>query len=86
MSPIALHPFRYRDPRTGKWVRARYRGTRDEIAARYAEWEITGDAEMRADEPVKMFNPDLPLLVNGLRADVAPDMQPGSTRARAFWR
>ena len=73
---IELFPFRYRDPRSGKWVRARYRATRQEIAARYAEWEITGDAELRADEPVQMFNPALPMLVNGLRADVAPDMQP----------
>ena len=35
-------PFRYRDPRTGMWVRARYKASRDEIAARYAEWELPG--------------------------------------------
>ena len=39
---IELFPFRFRDPLTGKWVRARYLAERKEIAARYAEWEITG--------------------------------------------
>jgi len=42
-----VFPFRYRDPRTGKWVKARYKATRDEIAARYAEWEVTGEGEVR---------------------------------------
>jgi hypothetical protein len=37
-----LYPFRYRDPVTGKWVRARYRATVEDIQARYARWEITG--------------------------------------------
>src|SRR5690242_4481615 len=37
-----LHPFRYKDPITGKWVRARYRATLADIAARYATWEVTG--------------------------------------------
>jgi hypothetical protein len=37
-----LHPFRFRDPVTGKWVRARYRATLQDIAARYATWEVTG--------------------------------------------
>jgi hypothetical protein len=36
-----LFPFRYRDPRTGKWIRARYRADRQQIAGRYAEWEIS---------------------------------------------
>jgi len=27
-------PFRYRDPRTGKWVKARYKAAREEIDAR----------------------------------------------------
>ena len=31
-----LHSFRFKDPVTGKWVRARYRATRAEIARRYA--------------------------------------------------
>ena len=43
---LELFPFRYRDPRTGKWVRARYVATREQIADRHAEWEITGPAEI----------------------------------------
>lgn len=39
---LVVYPFRYKDAGTGKWVRARYMAERDEIAARYAEWEITG--------------------------------------------
>lgn len=44
---LKLYPFRFRDPGTGKWVRARYKAERDVIAARYAEWEIVGPAEVR---------------------------------------
>ena len=57
MVQIALYTFRYRDARTGKWVRARYRAMRDEIATRYAESEITGKAELRGDEQVQMSIP-----------------------------
>jgi hypothetical protein len=42
-----VFPFRYRDARTGRWVKARYKATRDEIAARYAEWEVIGPGEVR---------------------------------------
>jgi hypothetical protein len=42
-----VFPCRYRDPRTGKWVRARYKATPDDIAARYAEWELTEPGEVR---------------------------------------
>jgi hypothetical protein len=45
--PLTLYPFRFRDSVSGKWVRARYRAERSEIAARYTEWEITGAAEVR---------------------------------------
>jgi hypothetical protein len=41
-----LYPFRYKDPMTGKWVRARYRATLADIAARYATWEVTGPASV----------------------------------------
>ena len=41
---LELFSFRYRDPRTGKWVRARYRA---ELKQRYAEWEIIGPREIR---------------------------------------
>jgi hypothetical protein len=54
--PLVVFPFRYRDARTGKWVKARYRAERSEIAARYAEWEIVGLGEER--RPIAgYFNP-----------------------------
>jgi hypothetical protein len=43
MPPLELYPFRYRDPLTGKWVRARYVAELHEIA-RYVEWEIVRPA------------------------------------------
>jgi hypothetical protein len=53
---VALFPFRYRDPRTGRWINARYKAAPHEIAARHAEWEITGPAEIRS--PIGgSFNP-----------------------------
>ena len=45
--PLVLYPFRFRDPVSRKWVRARYKATRDELAARYAEWEPCGPPEIR---------------------------------------
>jgi len=51
-----VFPFRYRDARTGKWVRSRYMATRDEIAVWYAEWEITGPGEVRTPR-TGHFNP-----------------------------
>ena len=44
---LLLYPFRFRDPVSGKWVRARYVAERHEIAARYAEWEIIDPSELR---------------------------------------
>ena len=43
---LALYPFRFRDPVSGKWVKARYVAGRDELVARYAEWEIIGTPEL----------------------------------------
>jgi hypothetical protein len=37
-----LFPFRFFDPIRGRWIQARYKATREEIAARYEKWEITG--------------------------------------------
>jgi hypothetical protein len=45
---LILYPFRFRDPVSGKWVRARYVAERHEIVARYREWEITGEPEIRS--------------------------------------
>ena len=35
-----LYPFRYRSPLTGRWINARYKATREDIAADHAEWEV----------------------------------------------
>jgi hypothetical protein len=58
MPQLELFPFRFRDPVSGKWIRARYVAQRDDIAERYAEWEIIGPPEIRdADSSVGYFNP-----------------------------
>ncbi len=61
MAPrLELFPFRFGDPVTGKWVRARYVATRQEIAARYVEWEIIGPPEIRNVDPeARYFTPHL---------------------------
>ena len=48
---LFLFPFRYRyrDARTGRWIKARYKARPEEIAGRHAEREITGQAEIRSD-------------------------------------
>ena len=51
-----VFPFRYRDSRTGKWVRGRYQATPGKIAARYAEWELTGPGVVRRPSE-GYFNP-----------------------------
>ena len=51
MGRVELFAFRYRDPTTGKWIRARYRAERREIAQRYADYEITGPPEIRDGDP-----------------------------------
>ena len=57
---MELYPFRYRDPLTGKWVKARYVAERHEIAARYQEWEITGAAEIRASRYQRATSAHIP--------------------------
>ena len=37
-----LFPFKFFDPIRGRWITARYKVSRTEIAARYERWEITG--------------------------------------------
>jgi len=77
---LELYPFRYRDAVTGKWVRARYRATPQEIARRYAEFEITGPPEIRAiDQGTRYFNPHFRLMTNSeLRQfnEHPPELQP----------
>jgi hypothetical protein len=45
VAPIGLSPFRFRDPRTAKWVRARYVATLAEVEARYREWALSNRNE-----------------------------------------
>jgi hypothetical protein len=42
---LVLFPFPFRDPVSGKWVKARYVAERSAIAARYAAREIIGESE-----------------------------------------
>jgi hypothetical protein len=44
---IEVYAFRYRSSLTGRWVKARYKATREEIARRHDEWELVGEAEVR---------------------------------------
>ena len=39
---LTLYPFRYFDRVRGRWIKARYLSTMDEIAARHERWEIIG--------------------------------------------
>jgi len=52
-------PFRFVDPVSGRWVRARYKTERHELKQRYAQWEITGAPEIRrgGDGMSGTFNP-----------------------------
>ena len=77
MAPrLELFAFRYRDPRTGKWVRARYRAKLHELRQRYIEWEIIGAPEMREvssdarhftphQRPTPLCNPGPVLTIRG---------------------
>ena len=51
MGRFELFAFRFRDPVTGKWIRARYRAERHEIAQRYADYRIIGPPEIRDGDP-----------------------------------
>ena len=56
---LLLYPFRFVDPVTGRWVRARYKAERHELVQRYAQWEIIGAPEIRrvGDGTSDTFNP-----------------------------
>ena len=57
MPGVKLYPFRYRDPQTGKWVKARYKAERVVIAEQHQEWEITGPGETRQSGNTRAFSP-----------------------------
>jgi hypothetical protein len=88
MAPrLELFAFRYRDPRTGKWVRAGYRAELHEIAARYAESEIVGTPEIRDVDPdARYFTPHASPLDAALRHhnERPPDLQPVIDAAESF--
>ena len=44
---LLLYPFRFRDPLTGRWVKARYVAEMEAIRSRYAAYEILGPPEVR---------------------------------------
>jgi hypothetical protein len=47
---LRLYRFRFRDPVTGRWTRARYRAALDDIRRRYAQWELDDDGEVRTGD------------------------------------
>jgi hypothetical protein len=40
--PVEIFPFKFYDPIRDHWIQARYKATRETIAATYERWEITG--------------------------------------------
>ncbi|MET0659436.1 MAG: hypothetical protein ABW110_14915 [Steroidobacteraceae bacterium] len=88
MAPrLELFPLRYRDPRTQKWVRARYVAERKEISARYVEWQIIGPAEIRDVNPdARYFTPHKSPLNAALRqySERPPEMGPAIDATEAF--
>jgi hypothetical protein len=59
MPTLVLYPFHYRDPLTGKWVRARHKLQVPAPQRRYAEREITRAPEIRHVTlgPIEHSNP-----------------------------
>ena len=88
MAPrLELFAFRYRGARSSKWVRARYAATREEIAQRYAEWEILAPAEVRDVDPGgRYFTPHIHPLDAALRRynERPPEMLPSIDAAEVF--
>ena len=87
MVPLELFPFRFRDPVTGKWIRARYVAERQEIAARYAEYEIIGPVEVPEVDPgARPFTPHTSPLDAELRrySERPPELGPAIDAAEAF--
>jgi hypothetical protein len=56
-SLLKLYPFKYRDPVSGVWTKARYKAALEDIRARYPEWMIDGEPEIRGHIPAASFNP-----------------------------
>ena len=84
---VELFPFRFLDPVSGKWTRARYKAQRDEIAQRYANYEITGPPEIRDGDPdSRRFTPHVERQAGTTTRHVeasAPELQPHLARPQA---
>jgi len=81
MAPrLELFAFRYRDPRTGKWVRARYVAELHEIKARHTEYDLIGPPDIRNVDPdARYFAPDFNATMNAeMRRfrERPPELQP----------
>ena len=76
MPRLRLLPFRFRDPVTGKWVRARNVAELHEIKQRYVEWEIIEAPEVReVRSDTRYFSPhprETPLGNLGAMLPIAP--------------
>ena len=72
MPTLVLYSFRFRDPLTGNWARARHKMQVPEMQRHYSEWEITGAPEVRhvTETSVQPFNPFGP--TGPPRAIIAP--------------
>jgi hypothetical protein len=62
MPTLQLCPFRFRDPLTGEWIRARHKMQAPELQRHYPDWQITGAPEIRyvtatSVEPFSPFRP-----------------------------
>lgn len=56
--PTILYPFRRRDPLTGRWYRARYKVSKEQLAQHEGEWIVDGPPEVyRALGPTSGFQP-----------------------------
>ena len=59
--PIILYPFRRRDPLSGKWYRARYKVSEEQLAQHEGEWIVDGPPEVhRSLGPTSGFQPRPP--------------------------
>src|SRR4051794_2520626 len=89
MPRLELFPFRYRNPVTGKWVRARYVATREEITKGNVEWEIIGPPEVREVDPdARYFTPFwvTPHAESKRMVEAAPQINPHTQRPPAIDR
>jgi hypothetical protein len=78
-----LHSFRFHDPVTGKWVRARYRATREAIARRYERACIDADGVVPPNVSVGFdpFRQTVPRAPTARQTETPPQLHPEVTDA-----